>query len=321
MKVFIAGATGVLGRRLVRLFSGRGHEVVGLARDERGEDSVRALGGRPERANLFDADALARAAVGADIVVHAATSIPDKRRLKPGDFAENDRIRREGTRALAEAAGRVGARLYLQQSIVWVARPPDGSPFDEDTPPQPDAVSRSAYDAERIALEAAVRHTFDAGILRCGWFYAADAASTRAFGEGLRAGKLPVVGRGDALLACIHADDAAAAFVVVAEAGRGGLWHVVDDRPVTVKEMLHAFAELLGAPAPRSVPVWLARLFAGSYAVRFMTSSTRTTNERLRRETNWSPGFPSYREGLAQVVASWNSERRDSSGGTKTGTS
>ncbi len=110
MKVFIAGATGVLGRRLVRLFSERGHEAVGLARDERQEDSVRTHGGQPKRANLFDADELARAAEGAGIVIHAATSIPNKARLKPSDFAENDRIRREGTRALTEAAGRVGAR-------------------------------------------------------------------------------------------------------------------------------------------------------------------------------------------------------------------
>ncbi len=314
MKVFIAGATGVLGRRLVRLFSERGHEVVGLARDERGEALVRTHGGQPKRASLFDADELARAAEGAAIVIHAATSIPNKTRLKLDDFAENDRIRREGSRALGEAAGRVGARLYLQQSIVWVARPADGSQFDEDTPPQPDPVSLSAHDAEQIAREAAARHGFDAGILRCGWFYAPDAASTRAFGEGLKARKLPVIGRGDAMLACVHADDAAAAFVAATEAGRGGLWHVVDDRPVSVKEMLHAFAELLGAPAPRSVPVWLARLVAGSYAVRFMTSSTRTTNGRLRRETGWSPSFPSYREGLAQVVASWNSERSGSRG-------
>lgn len=306
MRVFIAGATGVLGRRLVGQFVGRGHEVVGLARDERGRRAVESLGGAAREGDIFDADSLARAAEGADVVVHAATSIPNKQRLRAEDFATNDRIRRDGTRTLAAAAGRAGARLYLQQSIAWVARPADGSFFDEDSPPRPDEISRSAFDAEQLAGEAGARDGFGVGVLRCGWFYAPDAASTRAFGEGLLKRRLPVVGRGDAALACVHADDAAAAFVAAAEAGRGGLWHVVDDRPVTVREMLEEFARALGAPPPRRVPVWLARLVAGPYAVEFMTSPTRTSNARLRRETDWRPRFPTVTEGLAQVVNEWN---------------
>lgn len=309
MRVFIAGATGVLGRRLVRQFAERGHEVVGLARDERGRAAVESGGGEARAGDLFDADSLARAGEGAEVFIHAATSIPNKRRLRSADFAENDRIRREGTLALAEAAGRAGARLYLQQSIAWVARPSDGSFFDEDSPPRPDRVSLSAFDAERFAHEAGARLGFGVGVLRCGWFYAPDAASTRAFGAGLRARQMPVVGRGDALMSCVHADDAAGAFVAAAEAGRGGLWHVVDDRPVTVREMLEEFAALLGAPPPRRVPAWLARLAAGSYAVEFMTSSTLTSNARLRRETAWTPRFPTIKEGLAQIVAEWGEEK------------
>lgn len=308
MKVFIAGATGVLGRSLVRQFSERGHTVYGLTRDERGEKLVRSLGGESRKASLFDADELARAADGAEVFIHAATAIPNKQRLKPGDFAENDRIRRDGTRALALAASRTGARLYLQQSIVWVARPADGSPFDEDTPPQPDEISRSAYDAEQIAAEAGAAGGFGVGVLRCGWFYGPEAASTRMFGEGLRRRRMPIAGSGDAVLACLHVDDAASAFVTAAETGKGGLWHVVDDQPVTVKELLTTFASMLGAPPPMRVPVWLARLAAGGYAVKFFTSSTRTSNKRLRREMNWTPRFPSYREGLEQVLASWSAK-------------
>lgn len=308
MKVFIAGATGVLGRRLVGQFVERGHAVVGLVRGERGRRAVEAAGGEAREGDIFDADSLARGAEGAEVVIHAATSIPNKTRVGPADFAANDRIRRDGTRALAAAAGRAGARLYLQQSIAWVARPADGSFFDEDSPPRPDEVSRSAFDAEQLAREAGARGGFGVGVLRCGWFYAPDAASTRMFGEGLSRRRLPVVGRGDAVLACLHADDAAAAFVAAAEAGRGGLWHVVDDRPVTVKEMLEEFAALLGAPPPRRVPVWLARLVAGRYAVEFLTSSTRTSAARLRRETAWRPRFPGITEGLAQVVEVWKKE-------------
>src|SRR3954469_6737703 len=118
-RVFIAGATGVLGRGLLQQFREQGHEVVGLVRSPEGERLVRSLGGEPRQADLFDADALARAAEGAEVVIHAATAIPVKSRPRPEDWAINDRIRRKGTRALTQAAIRVGGKLYLQQSITW----------------------------------------------------------------------------------------------------------------------------------------------------------------------------------------------------------
>src|SRR5687768_4074316 len=125
MKIFIAGATGVLGRRLVGQLAERGHRVVGLARSDDGEHTIRAPGGLSSRADLFDAEALARVADGSDVVIHAATAIPTKQRPGLSDWVTNDRIRREGTRALTTAAAKVGAKLYLQQSITWIARPPD----------------------------------------------------------------------------------------------------------------------------------------------------------------------------------------------------
>ncbi|HEX8709339.1 MAG TPA: NAD-dependent epimerase/dehydratase family protein [Pyrinomonadaceae bacterium] len=308
MKVFIAGATGVLGRRLVRQLAGRGHSVVGLARSQQGQSLLRSLGGESRTADIFDADALARAAEGAEVVIHAATAIPSRQRMRPRDWVLNDRLRREGTSALAEAAARIGARLYMQQSIVWLARPRDGSFFDETAAPQPDAVTLSALDSEKIATEEGIRSGFEVALLRCGLFYAPDASHTRMMGEGLKRRRLPIIGSGEAVLACLHADDAASAFVTAAEAGRGGLWHVVDDQPVTVAELFSDFAEMLGAKPPRHVPVWLARLAAGNYTADFFTSSIRTSNARFRRETGWSPGFPSYRQGLRQVISTWKAE-------------
>ena len=309
MRVFIAGATGVLGRALTNQFVERGHSVIGLARNEEGARVVESLGGESRRADIFDADALARAAEGADVLVHAATSIPAKTRTKPRDWEMNDRIRRDGTRALTSCAAKIGAKLYLQQSIVWLARPRDGSFFDETSQPQEhDPVTLSAFDAETIAFEAAERSGFNATVLRCGLFYGPDSSHTRMMGEMLLKRKFPIIGKGDAVLSCLHTDDAAGAFVAAAEGNRKGLWHVVDDENVTVKNLLTDFAERLGAPLPRHVPVWLARLVAGSYAVNFFTSSIRTSNARFRQDFGWSPRFPSYREGLDRVVQTWKAE-------------
>lgn len=309
MRVFIAGATGVLGRRLTRQLTGRGHDVVGLARDERGARAVRKLGGEPVVADVFDAGALAAAVGRADVVIHAATSIPAKFSSGPADWAMNDRLRREGTRALTEAAARLGAKTYVQQSVVWVARPADDSFFDEATPvSEPDALYRSAFDGELVAREAGARHGFRVAVLRCGGFYAADAYHTRAFAGGLLKRRLPLIGAGRGVSANIHADDAAAAFVAAAEAGRDGLWHVTDDEPTTLAEMLKEFARRLGAPAPRRVPLWLARLFVWRGVVEFYTRSTRTSNRLFREETGWAPRFPSFREGLGEVVGAWRAE-------------
>jgi nucleoside-diphosphate-sugar epimerase len=308
MKIFIAGATGVLGRELIRQLSARGHSALGLARSQQGAQIIQSLGGESRAGDLFDADALARAAEGADVVIHAATSIPVKSRVSPKDFEMNDRIRRDGTRALTACASKIGAKHYLQQSIVWLARPPDGSAFDESAQPQPDPISLSALDAERISFEAGERHGFGVAVLRCGMFYGPEASHTRFMADRLRKRRLPVIGAGDAILSCLHVEDAASAFVTAAEAaGRSGLWHVVDDQPVMVKELLYYFAERLGAPTPRRVPVWLARLVAGAYATDFFINSVRTSNARFRHDLGWSPRYPSYKEGIDQTVKIWES--------------
>ena len=315
MKIFIAGATGVLGRRLVQQFRERGHGVTCVARSADNEATIRKLGGEIRRADLFDADALAHSAEGADVVVHAATAIPTRAKPRPEDWRTNDRIRREGTRALAQAAARVGAKQFLVQSITWVARPENQSAFDEDSPPHTDFVTRSTVEMETIARDAGNRDGFKVAILRCAWFHAPDAAHTRYFGEHLLARKLPIIGKGDAMWQLVHVGDAASAFVTAAESGRGGLWHVTDDQPVSAGAYLNGFAQRLGAPAPRHVPAWMARLLAGSAAVNFMTASTRTSNARFKREFQWMPRYPSYCEALDQIVGEWRRENFPGLGG------
>lgn len=309
MRIFIAGATGVLGRRMVRQFKDKNHRVIGLARDEKGKQTIQKLGGEAIIGDIYNADSLARAAGQADVVIHAATSIPVKVSSNPGDWAANDRLRREGTRALTEAAAKLGAKTYIQQSIVWVARPNDDSFFDEQTVVQePDVLYASAFDGERIAAEAGEKYGFNVSILRCGGFYAPDAAHTRSFAEGLLKRRLPLIGNGNGMSANIHADDAAAAFVAAAEAGKRGLWHVTDDDPMSIRDMLFELARRLGAPGPRRIPLWIARLFLWKGVIEFFTRSTRTSNRLFREEIGWSPSFPSFRVGVGEVVETWRAE-------------
>jgi nucleoside-diphosphate-sugar epimerase len=298
----------VLSRRLIQQFRERGHSVIGLARNAKNEDTIRKFGGESRHADLFDADSLARAAEGADVIVHAATLIPTNTKPRPEDWKINDRIRREGTRALTQAAGRVGAKQFLVQSITWVARPENQAAFDEDSTPHTDFITRSTMQMETIARDAANKEGFKAAILRCAWFHAPDAAHTRYFGEQLLARKLPIIGKGDAMWQWVHVDDDASAFVTVAESGRGGLWHVTDDQPVSAGAYLAGFANRLGAPEPRHVPAWIAKILAGPVVVNMMTASTRTSNARCRRDFDWQPRFPSYREALDQIVGEWRRE-------------
>jgi nucleoside-diphosphate-sugar epimerase len=308
MKVFIAGASGVLGRRLIRQFAARGHGVVGQVRSAKAESTVREVGAEPRHADLFDAESLAKAAEGCDTVIHAATAIPTKRKPAPADWAMNDHIRRKGTRCLTEAAAKIGAKTYLQQSIAWVARPKDDAPFDEHSPAVPGPAIQSAIDAETIAREAGSVDGFTVAILRGGYFYDSDSAHTRMIADGLRKRQMPIIGTGDAVWAMIHTDDAASAFVAAAEQPKNGVWHVVDNELVSVRAYFCEFATRLGARPPRRVPVWLAKWLTGEQLIAYFTRSTRTTNAHLRRDFGWNPRYPTYREGLDQIVAAWKAE-------------
>jgi 2-alkyl-3-oxoalkanoate reductase len=308
MRILIAGSTGVLGNRLVRLLNSNGHDVFGLTRDERGDDLVRGNGGTPVRADLFSPDSITSHVESLDSIIHAATAIPKKQRPSSKDWEVNDRIRVQGIESLIEVAQQTGAQQLAFQSIVWVARPDDQSPFDEESPVNPDDVTRSAADGEQIAIDAGKEHGFTTTVLRGGWFYGPDAWHTRSFGEALRKRMLPVVGDGKAYWSIIHVDDAAAAFVAAIEHCPEGVFHIVDNQSVQVGEFFHFFAGRLGARPPFRVPVWLARLAAGSYAADFATTSTITNASRFKRATGWEPQYPDFQAGLEQVISTWELE-------------
>jgi nucleoside-diphosphate-sugar epimerase len=223
LRVFVAGATGVLGKRLVAELADRGHVVVGLTRDREGDELVAERGGVPRRGDVLDADSVEWAAADADVVVHAATAIPTERDPDEEDWASNDRVRRQGAANLTNAAAKGAAERYVQASVVWVVRNGDGSPVDEASEPNPDRTTRSALEAEQRA-RAAERFGLEPVVLRTGWFYSADSDHTRRMAERVLEGRLPAVapgllGRGDAELSLIHPDDAARAFADAVEQG------------------------------------------------------------------------------------------------------
>ena len=308
MRVLVAGASGVLGHRIVRQLVARGHTVVGLTRSETADATVRSLGGEPRRTDLFDPDKVTQAAKGSEIIIRASTAIPTKVRTGPRDWAMNDRIRREGTRSLLAAAARVGARAFIQESVVWAVGTIDGRPFDEQAAPSGDPVLASALDGERIAREAGSSDGIDTLVLRCGGFYSADGWHTRLLAEAVVKGRPVLVGPHSPVWSMIHTDDAATAFVTAAEAPKTGVWHVVDDQPVPLGEFLGEMAKRLGARPPRRMPRWLARMVLGRYGTRILGSSFSTSNARFRRDFGWQPSFPTFAEGLDEIVASWRAE-------------
>ena len=313
MKVFIAGATGVLGRRLVDQLSDRDYDIVGLARDERGERAVERHGGTARRGDVLEPATLESAMNDdVDVVIHAATAIPASTKPSGQEWAKNDRVRFQGAKNLLDAAP-AGLQQILFPSVVWVARQPDGSHFDETADRHPDRATQSAADVEDLLEERAATRSFKAAVLRCGFLYAPDARDTRIWGERLLDRDLPIVGGGilgrrDAKLSFVHADDAAGAIAAAVEARADGIYHVVDDEPVTGAEFFEAFADLISAPEPGRIPAWLARFFVGKINAEGFTSPMPTTNEKAKRDLGWEPEYPTYRAGLEQVVETWRAD-------------
>jgi 2-alkyl-3-oxoalkanoate reductase len=301
MRVFVAGASGAIGSRLVPQLIDRGHEVIGTHRSPGGAERVRTLGAEPVALDLLDAGAVRKAVLEAepDAIVHQATALADLRDFKHFDrsFAQTNRLRTEGTDALLAAAGEAGVRRFVAQSYASARYAREGGPVKtEDDPldPTPVPAMRETIAAMRHLDEAVTRA---GGIaLRYGGFYG---ASNDGMVEPVRKRLFPIVGDGAGVSSFIHLDDAAAATVLALEQGRPGVYNVVDDEPAPVREWLPVLAEVLGAKPPRHVPRWLARLFAGEAVVMMGTDSRGASNAKAKRELGWQLRYPSWRQGFA----------------------
>jgi nucleoside-diphosphate-sugar epimerase len=302
MKVFVAGATGAIGRPLVVRLLAAGHEVTGMTRSETRASGLRAAGAQAAVVDVYDRDALQEAVAAAEpeVVVNQLTDIPGA--LNPRRYAEQmaglERIRTEGYRNLAEAARAAGARRLVAQSIAFVYAPGAG-PATEDDPvwddaPEPFAATlRATMEGERSMLDSGR----EALVLRYGWFYgpetqfAADGATAAA----LRARRYPIVGRGGGVSSFIHVDDAADATVAAVSSDATSVLNVVDDDPAPLREWLPALAQAVGAPKPRRVPKLVARLAAGSMAAAFSTRQRGASNARAKEALGWTPAHPTWR--------------------------
>lgn len=308
MKVFIAGATGVLGKRVVRLLTEQGHEVTGLARRPQNESLLNSLNAKVARVDIFDRPALIQAVRGHDAVLHLATNIPTKSRPRRQDWQMNDRLRTEGTQNLLLAALEADVKVYVQESIVHLYNRYDGAEVDERSPliENPPFPLRSALTLERMIEQEMARHRLPGIILRFGGFYGHDSWNTQSLLNGLRARMLPVIGSGESFWNLIHLDDAARAVVAAVQAPNGSLrraYNIVDSTPVTLKELFHGLAKILKASPPRTIPTALARLIVGGDALKFMQISVRASNTAARAGLGWIPSYPSYREGMNQVLS------------------
>jgi nucleoside-diphosphate-sugar epimerase len=309
MRVFVAGASGVIGRPIVSRLVAAGHEVTGLTRSEERAEGIRAAGARAAVVDALDGEALraALAEASPEVIVHQLTALP--KRFNPRDKAIYDatnRLRGQGTRNLIEAGRGEGARRIICQSIAFAYAPgPRPEVKDEDAPlatgaPPPfgDGV-RTIEEMERAVLEA---DGLEGLVLRYGWFYGPGTyyGAGGSLASDVRKRRFPVIGSGAGLFSFVHVDDAASATVAAVERGAPGVYNVVDDEPAPMRDWLPAYAEAIGAKKPLRIPVWIARLVAGKMATA-VNVQPGASNAKAKRELGWVPRWGSWREGFREA--------------------
>jgi nucleoside-diphosphate-sugar epimerase len=307
MKVFVAGATGAIGKQLVPRLVEAGHEVHGMTRTESKQAMLHELGAVPVVADALDPDQVAEAVGRArpDVIVHQLTAIPETLDMRhfDRDFALTTRLRTEGTDHLLSAGQAVGVRRFVAQSF-FATYARTGGPIKSEEDPLDSSPAR-----EMRENAAAIRHLEQAVlgarwtegiVLRYGGFYGpgTSLAPGSQQVEMVRKRKFPLVGDGGGVWSFIHVADAADATVAAVERGSRGVYNVVDDDPAPVAEWLPTLARELGAKKPMRVPRFVGRLFAGETGVVMMTELRGASNEKAKRELGWAPAHPSWRQGF-----------------------
>jgi 2-alkyl-3-oxoalkanoate reductase len=311
MRIFVAGATGAVGRSLVPILTSMGHSVVGLTRTPDKAEIIWTLGADPVVADGLDAAAIHRAVASAkpDVVVHEMTDLSggDLRKFDQS-FATSNRLRMEGTDHLLAAARGAGVRRFVAQSYCgWPYARTDGPIKSETDPldPDPPQQLRRTLDAIRYLEEVVTDSVAPEGIvLRYGAFYGHDTGMlNRSMVDQVRRRRLPLIGDGNGWWSFVHIDDAAEATALAVEQGKAGnIYNIVDNDPAPVREWLPALAAMLGAKPPHRVPAWIARLLAGEHLVMMMTQGRAGSNAKARREFAWQPTHPSWRQGFAEAL-------------------
>jgi nucleoside-diphosphate-sugar epimerase len=306
MRVFVAGASGVIGRPLVPKLVAAGHEVTGTTRNERSAEAIRVAGAQAAICEALDAAAVEDAVIEAnpEVIVSELTSLPKDYDLRTIDYEPTNRLRVEGGRNLISAGRKVGARRYITQSIAFVYEPEGDWVKEEEARTYVEAPGRFAsgleatLTSEREALDA---DGIEGLVLRYGQFYGPDTYFDRggSIAEQVRKRRFPQVGSGSGVFSFIHVDDAADATVASIERGAPGIYNVVDDDPAPISDWLPVFADAIGAKRPMRVPTFLARLLGGKAAAVMATQLRGASNAKAKRELGWQPAHPSWRQGFA----------------------
>jgi nucleoside-diphosphate-sugar epimerase len=308
MRIFVAGATGAVGKRLVPLLTANGHEVVGTTRSADRTRAIEAMGAEPAIVDVLDREAVTAAVRRAEpeVVVHEATAIGSLRNMRNVDrvFEATNRLRTEGTDHLLEAARAAGApRLVAQSYAGWPYARTGGPVKTEEDPLDEHPPASFGRTLEAIGhLEAAVTRAGDIEgvVLRYGGLYGPGTS----FEPGAEHYKMvmrrqfPIVGSGAGVWSFLHIDDAAGATLAAIEGGPPGIYNVVDDEPAPVSEWLPEVAKIIGAKPPRHVPAWLGRMVGGEAAISMMTEVRGASNAKAKRELGWRPIWPAWREGF-----------------------
>ncbi len=300
MRVFVAGATGVVGKRLIPILLAKGHQVTAIGRTPKQCTGLELMGATPIRADLFDRSSVQRGMGKQDAVINLATHLPSTSWgiFVPGAFRENDRIRSVASSLLVDTALSAEAEWFIQESFAPVYPDCRDQWIDEYTPILPARCNRSVADAER----AAHRFTERGGkgiVLRFSAFYGSDAFQTRDIIRSVRYGWAPIPGNPDSYISSVSHRDAATAVAAVLGA-EAGIYNVTDDEPLQRREYFDSLAAELDVPPPKLPPAWTARLF-GSIG-ETLARSLRISNRKLRETCEWTPKYPSMRQGWHSVL-------------------
>ncbi|MFG1614117.1 NAD-dependent epimerase/dehydratase family protein [Nonomuraea wenchangensis] len=302
MRVFVAGGSGVLGRRLVPQLVARGHEVTATTTSEARLGLLERLGAEALVMDGLDAASVGEAVAQArpEAIVHQMTAISGKPDIKHFDrwFATTNRLRTEGTDHLLAAAQAIGGSHVVAQSYAaWNGIRQGGWVKTEQDPLDPTSTGKGAQ-AIRHLEEAVIKA--GGAVLRYGAFYGPGATDDQV--ELVRKRQYPVVGNGAGHSSWVHLDDAAGATVLAVEQQVKGVFNIVDDDPAPAREWLPYLAQCASAKPPMRIPVWLARPLAGKTAVTMMTQGRGFSNAKARRELGWQLRYPSWRQGFKEEL-------------------
>ena len=308
MRVFVAGAAGAIGQRLLPELVAQGHQVTAATRNPAKVARLRELGAEPAVVDGLDAMAVGEAVARAepDAVVHQMTALAGDTDMRHFDrmFAVTNRLRTRGTDHLLAAAAAAGAKRFIGQSYTGWPNIRQGGPVKtEDDPldPDPPAAQRESLAAIEYVERVVPAAPLQGIVLRYGAFYGPGASD--ALVDLIRKRRLPIIGDGAGVWSFLHISDAATATIAALEHGGPGVYNVVDDDPARVSEWLPFLAQAVAAKPPLRVPVWLGRLAAGEVAVSAMTRIRGSSNARAKRELGWQPAWPSWREGFSRGLS------------------